>query len=176
MGLVPAGAWVSRPPVWGLVAIYGRCPLLRQHHGPSIPTMPLVRPPVPCVSRYLGRCPPRRETLGLMAWKCCSPFSTMTLRAARPYERGFACRVSCWRGPDSRRASTRSMKQNEQEIESDYCGCTTTLSQRCARPSLGPSWTRWHSWSAGCPWSCPGDSGQTKIWEIQKKQKITENL
>ena len=28
------------------------------HHGPSIPTTLLVRPPVPCASRYLGLCPP----------------------------------------------------------------------------------------------------------------------
>ena len=67
MGLVPDGAWVSRPPVLGMVALFGACPLVSQNHGPGIPTMTLVRPPAPCVLAV------RRET------KSCSPFSTMTL-------------------------------------------------------------------------------------------------
>ena len=41
-GLLPAGAWVGRPPVWGLVAL-AAC---ESYTGPNIPTMPLVRPPV----------------------------------------------------------------------------------------------------------------------------------
>ena len=33
MGLVPAGAWVSRPPVWEMVALCGGCSLVSRHHG-----------------------------------------------------------------------------------------------------------------------------------------------
>ena len=53
LGQSPASFGVGRP--------RGRCPLVRQHHGPGIP-----------------RCRPRCETLGLMAWKCLH--GTMTLR------------------------------------------------------------------------------------------------
>ena len=79
MGLVPAVARVSRPPVLGVVALCGGCPHASQHHGSAFPRCRWYVHQHRAYSRYLGLCPSRRETLGLMAWKCCSPFSTMTL-------------------------------------------------------------------------------------------------
>ena len=51
-----------------------------QHHGPGIPTMPLVRTPVP-----------RRETLGLMAWNRQPGTMTLCEQAALIPSRAVFC-------------------------------------------------------------------------------------
>ena len=78
MGLVPAGARVSRPPVLGV----GRpsregVPACESTPWSQHSTMPLYGHQYRAYSLYLGLCSTRRKTLGLMAWKCLH--GTMTL-------------------------------------------------------------------------------------------------
>ena len=90
---------VKSPASFGVGRLCGRCPVVSQHCGPSIPygaagtsrtrgtwdfALPGARR---ACSRYLGLCPHQRETLGLVAWKCLHV--TMTLGATP--SRAFFC-------------------------------------------------------------------------------------